>query len=201
MEGEWRRAFLLCAFLVLCARDTSCGGNAAEDSVTQLYVKVMNEAYRITHNAGDLEQKIGVVEVITETQNLLGKFSLGVLGLEVGDRSSVEIFVEIKQWRESGNVTEKQDKAMHDLAIDTQVGMIQGLIKVFGLSAEKAAEEYDWPLPAMRLLLHRPTFQQDQSAREEKAFEEQLYKETDPPNLKGRSNTEDLLLNLFSVRT
>ena len=97
-------------------------------------------------------------------------------------------------------MTEKQDKAMHDLAIDTPVRMIQGLIKVFGLSAEKAAEEYDWPLPAMRLLLQRPTFQLDQSAEEEKAFEEQL-KETDPPNLKGRSNTEDLLLNLFSVRT
>ena len=107
--------------------------------------------------------------MITETQNLLGKFSLGVLGLEVGDRSSFEIHEVLKQWMESGHMTEKQDKAMHDLAIDTPVRMIQGLIKVFGLSAEKAAEEYDWPLPAMRLLLHRPTFQPEQSA-EEKAF-------------------------------
>ena len=96
-------------------------------------------------------------------------------------------------------MTEKQDKAIHDLAIDTQVRMIQGLIKVFGFCAEKAAEEYDWPLPAVRLLLQRPTFQPDQSAEEEKAFEEQL-EETDPPNLKkGQSNTGDLLLNLYSV--
>ena len=96
MEGEWRRAFLFCAFLVLC-REASCDGNAAEDSVKQLYIKVMDDAYRITHNYGDLEQKIGVVEVITETENLLGKFSLRVLGLEDSDRSSVEIFVEIRQ--------------------------------------------------------------------------------------------------------
>ena len=96
-------------------------------------------------------------------------------------------------------MTEKQDKAIHDLAIDTQVRMIQGLIKVFGFCAEKAAEEYDWPLPAVRLLLQRPTFQPDQSAEEEKAFEEQL-EETDPPNVKkGQSNTGDLLLNLYSV--
>ena len=76
--------------------------------------------------------------------------------------------------------------------------MIQGLIKVFGPSAEKVAEEYDWPLPAMRLLLQRPTFQPEQSAEEEKAFEKQL-EETNPPNLKGQSNTEDLLLNLYSI--
>jgi len=37
----------------------------------------------------------------------------------------------------------------------------------------------------MRLLLHRPTFQPDQSAEEEKAFEEQL-EETNSPNLKGK---------------
>ena len=97
MEGEGRRVFLFCAFLVLWAREASGDGNAAEDSVKQLYVKVMDDAYRITHNYGDLEQKIGVVEVITETENLLGKFSLRVLGLEDSDRSSVEIFVEIRQ--------------------------------------------------------------------------------------------------------
>ena len=138
MEGEWRRAFLFCAFLVFCAREASGAGNAAEDSVTQLYVKVMDDL-KIKYNAGDLEQKIGVVELITETENLLGKFSVGVIGLKVGDRSSVEIFEEIKQWKESGNMTEKQDKAMHDLAIDTQVKIIQGLIKVFEFSAEKDA--------------------------------------------------------------
>ena len=76
--------------------------------------------------------------------------------------------------------------------------MIQGLIKVFGFSAQKAAEEYDWPLPTMRLLLQRPTFEPDQSAEEEKAFEEQLEK-TDPPNLEGQSNTEDFILEAFNM--
>ena len=57
MEGNWRRAFLLCAFLVLCAREASGDGDAAEDSVTQLYVKVMNDL-KIKYNAGDLEQKL-----------------------------------------------------------------------------------------------------------------------------------------------
>ena len=56
-EGEWLKASLFCAFLVLRAREASGGGNAAEDSVTQLYVKVMNDL-KIKYNAGDLEQKL-----------------------------------------------------------------------------------------------------------------------------------------------
>ena len=196
MEGEWRRAFLFCAFLVLC-REASCDDTAAEVSVRELYIKVMNDV-KMKYNAGDLEQKNGVVAVITETQNLLGKFSLRVLGLEVGDRSFVEIQQVLKQWNESGNMTNEQDKGMQDLAIDTQVRIIQGLFKVFGFSAEKAAEEYDWPLPAMRLLLQRPTFQPDRSAEEEKAFQEE-HEETNLPNLEGESNTEDLILEAFNM--
>ena len=52
MEGDRRRAFLFCAFLVLC-REASCDDTAAEVSVRELYIKVMNDV-KIKYNAGDL---------------------------------------------------------------------------------------------------------------------------------------------------
>ena len=53
MEGDRRRAFLFCAFLVLC-REASCDDTAAEVSVRELYIKVMNDV-KMKYNAGDLE--------------------------------------------------------------------------------------------------------------------------------------------------
>ena len=51
--------------------------------------------------------------------------SLEVLGLDVGQRTSVEVFTILKAFKEAGNMTEEEDREMEDLAEDTQVRMIQ----------------------------------------------------------------------------
>ena len=133
-------SFLL---LLFCQR-TFCEHpiNAVELEVKRLYIDVMNDMKNKFQN-GDLnsEQKIGATEVIVETQALLGKLSLEVLGLDVGQRNPVEVFEILKAFKEAGNMTERQNSAMEDLAEDTQVRMIQDILKVFQFIPERAAIE------------------------------------------------------------
>jgi len=99
--------------------------------------------------------------VIVETQSLLGQKSFEVLGLQIGDRNSVQIFEVLKGWKEAGNMTAQQDKAMQDLAEDTQVRMIQGILGVFGFTPEQGAQSFNVSAEDLRLLLQRPTFGSD----------------------------------------
>merc|ERR1719234_2132057 len=110
--------------------------------------------------SGDLnqDQKVAATVVITETQTLLGQKSFEVLGLQIGERNSVQIFEVLKGWKEAGNMTAEQDTAMQDLAEDTQVRMIQGILGVFGFTADQAAVNYNVSAEEVRLLLQRPTF-------------------------------------------
>ena len=55
-------------------------------------------------------------------------------------------------------MTTQQDNAMQDLAEDTQVRMIQGILEVFGYTAEQGAQNYNVSAEDLRLLLQRPTF-------------------------------------------
>ena len=192
-------------FLVLLfCRKTFCEHrvNPVELEVKKLYIDVMNDM-KLKFQNGDLnsEQKIGATDVIVETQALLGKFSLQVLGLDVGQRTSVEIFETLKAFKEAGNMTEEQDRAMLDLAEDTQVRMIQGILKVFGYIPERASMKYNVPLRELRLLLQRPTFQSD-SAEERKIEQELEELVTDyPPIYEGQSSTEDTLLESLSIKS
>ena len=47
---------------------------------------------------------------------------------------------------------------MQDLAEDTQVRMIQGILEVFGYTVEQGAQNYNVSAEDLRLLLQRPTF-------------------------------------------
>ena len=71
------------------------------------------------------------------TQALLGKLSLEVLGIDVGQRASVEVFTILKALKDTGNMTEEEDREMEFLAEETQVRMIQGILKVFGMLPER----------------------------------------------------------------
>ena len=58
-------------------------------------------------------------------------------------------------------MTSQQYSAMEDLAEDSQVRMIQGLLRVFGYTPEQAAQSYKWSAEDLRLFLQRPTFGSD----------------------------------------
>ena len=92
--------------------------------IKQLYIDVINDM-KIKFESGGLnvDQKVAATGVITGTQMLLGEKSFEVLGLQIGDRNSVQIFEVLKGWKEAGNMTAQQDNAMQDLAVDTQVRM------------------------------------------------------------------------------
>merc|ERR1719233_1389703 len=127
--------------------------------IKNLYIDVMNDM-KTKFQSGDLnqDQKIAATGVITETQTLLGQKSFEVLGLQIGDRNSVQIFEVLKGWKEAGNMTSEQDTAMQDLAEDTQVRMIQGILGVFGFTIDQAALNYNVSAEEVRLLMQRPTF-------------------------------------------
>merc|ERR1719431_1193389 len=61
-------------------------------------------------------------------------------------------------------MTEEQNTAMQDLAEDTQIRMIQGILGVFGYTAARAAAEYGVPEAEMAELLARPSFGTDPAA-------------------------------------
>merc|ERR1719505_4559 len=63
--------------------------------------------------------------------------------------------------KESGNMTDEQDTAMQDLAIGTQVRIIQGILGVFGYTAETAASNYNVSVEDVERLLKKPTFGSD----------------------------------------
>jgi len=128
----------------------------------QLYIDVMNDM-KVKFQNGDLnqDQKIAATGVITETQAVLGQKSFEVLGLQIGDMTSVQIFEVLKGWKEAGNMTSQQNSAMEDLAEHSQVRMIQGLLGVFGYTPEQAAQSYKWSAEDLRLFLQLPTFGSD----------------------------------------
>jgi len=127
--------------------------------IKQLYIDVMNDM-KLKFQNGDLnqDQKIAATGVITETQSVLGQESFKVLGLQIGDKTSVQIFEVLKGWKDAGNMTAGQNNAMQDLAEDTQVQMIRGILGVFGYTPEQAAQSYNVSAEDFRLLLQRPTF-------------------------------------------
>merc|ERR1719505_257926 len=63
--------------------------------------------------------------------------------------------------KESGNMTDEQDTAMQDLAIGTQGRIIQGILGVFGYTAEAAASNYNVSVEEVERLLKKPTFGSD----------------------------------------
>ena len=115
---------------------------------------------KVKFQNGDLnqDQKIAATGVITDTQDLLGRKSFEVLGLQIGDRNSAQIFEVLKDWKEAGNMTAGQNNAMESLAEDAQVRMIQGILGVFGYTPEQGAQSYNVSTGDLRLLLQRRTF-------------------------------------------
>ena len=94
-----------------------------------------NMKTRFEADALTSEQKVKATKVITETHAKLGTFSFNVLGLEQGDRTNQEVFAMLNEYKESGNLTSEQNTSMQDLAQDTQILMIQGIINILNYTA------------------------------------------------------------------
>merc|ERR1719430_1635302 len=104
--------------------------------IKTIYALLMNDM-KTKFDAKELtdEQKTEATRVITETQKLLGDTSFTVLGLERGDRSQNEVLAVLAEYKEAGNMTERQNTEIKNLAVDTQVRMIQELVGVLNLNA------------------------------------------------------------------
>ena len=70
----------------------------------------------------------------------------------------VDMFGTLKQYKDSGNMTEAQSDPMRDLDEDTQVRMVQGILKAFGYTPAKAAEVYGVSEAEIVALLVRVSF-------------------------------------------
>ena len=134
-------------------------GSLTDLDIKKLYIDVRNDM-KIKFQRSNLtrEQIVATTEVIDKTQSLLGRKSFEVLGLRIGERSSAQTFEVLHDWHEAENMTAEQDKAMQDLAEDTQIRMIQGLLGAFGYTAEQAALSYNVSAEDVKLLLQLPTF-------------------------------------------
>jgi hypothetical protein len=81
-------------------------------------------------------QKTEATLAISETQALLANHSFAVLGLDKGDLSQDQILGVLAAYRNSGNMTERQNLAIQELATDTQVRMVQELIDILDLTPQ-----------------------------------------------------------------
>ena len=134
-------------------------GSLTDLDIKKLYIDVMNEMKtKFQSGVLNMEQIAATNEVTVETQSLLGRKSLEVLGLRIGDKNSVQTFEVLKGWEVAGNMTAEQDSAMQVLAEDSQIRMIQGLLGVFGYTAEQAALSYNVSAEDVKFLLQLPTF-------------------------------------------
>ena len=67
-------------------------------------------------------QKLEATKIIAETQQMLGDHSFAVLGLEREGKSQTEVLAVLAEYKDAGNMTEKQTLEVQQLAVDTQVG-------------------------------------------------------------------------------
>ena len=59
-----------------------------------------------------------------------------MLGLARGNKTQAEVLQTLQQYRDSGNMTSDQKQVIQQLAVDTQVHMIQRLVPLLGLDHE-----------------------------------------------------------------
>ena len=59
-----------------------------------------------------------------------------MLGLARGNKTQAEVLQTLQQYRDSGNMTSDQNQEIQQLAVDTQVHMIQRLVPLLGLDHE-----------------------------------------------------------------
>ena len=134
-------------------------GSLTDLDIKKLYIDAMNEMKtKFQSGVLNMKQIAATNEVTVETQSLLGRKSFEVLGLRIGDKNSVQTFEVLKGWEVAGNMTAEQDNAMKDLAEDSQIRMIQGILGVFGYTAEQAALSYNVSAEDVKFLLQLPTF-------------------------------------------
>ena len=69
-------------------------------------------------------------EVISEAHAKLGTFSTNVLGLEQSDRTRQEMFAVLRKYRQSCDITGKQNTAKQSPAQSTRILMFQGIASV-----------------------------------------------------------------------
>jgi len=135
-------------------------GTASAAYYKQIYdemMRLLGEMFR----SGQLsnQQVATATNIINLTQDLLADSSFAVLGLERGDMTAQQILAVLQQYRDSNRLTPDQSTKINQLAIDTQIRMIQQISPVIGinhLSLGLSEQEYND-------LLSVPTFVVDDS--------------------------------------
>ena len=148
------------------------------------------------------EQKTEATNLITAAQEMLGTDSFDMLGLDKGRNTSREVLAVLAEFKESDKMTAEQKEAIQDLAEDTQVLMIQGIVNVFNYTVEEAAGEYNVTVAGMAALLKRPTFASQESEEESDAsLAELLINPSELPEYLSISTEDSLLLDLDTLTT
>ena len=127
-----------------------------QSSDLQSIYRLIMEDMKNKFDAGLLtdKHKADVTRVISETQSMLADHSFAVLRPEKGEPSQQEILKILSAYRSSGNMTKEQTLAMQNLAIDTQVKMVQELLPILGLGPEYLGTEKH----QLEKLMNRRTF-------------------------------------------
>jgi len=103
------------------------------------YKQIYDEMMRllgVMYGNGQLsnQQVAEATNIINFTQDLLADTSFSVLGLERGNMTAQQILAVLQQYRESNSMTPEQRNQINQLAIDTQIRMIQKISPVIGLN-------------------------------------------------------------------
>ena len=146
------------------------------------------------------EQKTEATNLINAAQEKLGTDSFDVLGLDKGRNTSREVFAVLAKLKESGNMTSEQEEAIQDLAEDTQVRMIQGIVNVFNYTVEEAAGKYNMTVEGMAALLQRPTFASQEEEEESDAGLVDLLV-GEPLDYMSISTEDSLIMDLETLTT
>ena len=146
------------------------------------------------------EQKTEATNLINAAQEKLGTDSFDVLGLDKGRNTSREVFAVLAELKESGNMTSEQEEAIQDLAEDTQVRMIQGIVNVFNYTVEEAAGKYNMTVEGMAALLQRPTFASQEEEEESDAGLVDLLV-GEPLDYMSISTEDSLIMDLETLTT
>merc|ERR1712142_534180 len=72
---------------------------------------------------------------IRETQNILADYSLEVLGIERGSMTLEETSAVLAEAKASGNMTLTQHALIQGYGVDTQIRLIQNMVRILGLTA------------------------------------------------------------------
>merc|ERR1719175_296530 len=111
--------------------DAGVGTAAYYKQIYDEMMRLLGEMFR----SGQLsnQQVATATNIINFTQDLLADTSFAVLGLERGNMTAQQILAVLQQYRDTNRLTPEQSDKINQLAIDTQIRMIQQTASAVGV--------------------------------------------------------------------